>query len=232
MNLRGITITGADDQVEPRDLVSLSLDYPMVEWGILRSEKRRGTPRCPSDKWIREFYLANWNWPIRTAHHLCGSYARHALEGLDQNVDWADNISARSRIQLNGYTQFVRGGGALNLRHWTQQCYAIILQCTDAAAVTTPDLSGSTGGSEIQTLFDPSGGRGVPQVGWPNFGRPCGYAGGIGPNNVAETIYSLEALGIEYWIDMESGVRTDDRFDLGKVKIVLERSYRAAEECR
>jgi hypothetical protein len=229
VNLRGITITGADDQVDPLDLVDLSDEFPLVEWGVLRSEKRRGTPRYPSDKWIHAFNTALRG--LRSSHHLCGSYARAALSGSAMDADFASTIPVASRVQLNGYTQFVRNGGALKVWPVALECFAVILQCTDADAVRFADLSDSDAGSEFQTLYDPSGGRGHVQLDWPNFGRPCGYAGGIGPSNVARTIRQLETFGVPYWIDMESGVRTDDRFDLGKVRLVLERAYRAAEMC-
>ena len=44
------------------------------------------------------------------------------------------------------------------------------------------------------------------------------------PGNVAGVLEAIAAVvppGYETWIDMESGVRTDDEFDLGKVRAVL-----------
>ena len=73
-------------------------------------------------------------------------------------------------------------------------------------------------------LFDASAGRGVAPEGWPapipdHF---CGYAGGINPGNVARHIELIKEAGAEdTWIDMESGVRTENRFDLDKVREVL-----------
>ena len=54
--------------------------------------------------------------------------------------------------------------------------------------------------------------------------KKIGYAGGINPGNVADKLTFLmenEMVG-DFWIDMESGVRTDDWFDIDKVRRVLE----------
>lgn len=42
MPLTRVTITGADDAVEPAELQALSHEFPFVEWGILHSYKRFG----------------------------------------------------------------------------------------------------------------------------------------------------------------------------------------------
>lgn len=54
---------------------------------------------------------------------------------------------------------------------------------------------------------------------------PCGYAGGLGPDNVIEQIQQIETVcGVHYWIDMERNVRTPDdgELDMDKVRRVLE----------
>jgi phosphoribosylanthranilate isomerase len=75
-------------------------------------------------------------------------------------------------------------------------------------------------------LFDESAGRGISPDSWdaPLPGHFCGYAGGMNPDNVEANIKMIEkvAAGHTTWIDMESGVRTNDRFDLGKMRKVLE----------
>ena len=52
-----------------------------------------------------------------------------------------------------------------------------------------------------------------------------GFAGGIGPANTQDVLNQVRALMRPYWIDMETGVRTDNAFDVAKVEAVL----RAAE---
>jgi phosphoribosylanthranilate isomerase len=52
----------------------------------------------------------------------------------------------------------------------------------------------------------------------------CGYAGGIGPDNVQAVMRKLVVMApshTEFWIDTESGVRTGDTFDLDKAVQVV-----------
>ena len=74
-------------------------------------------------------------------------------------------------------------------------------------------------------LLDSSGGRGIdtPLKVYESR-RKVGYAGGINPDNVGDKLsFLLENVKTgEFWIDMESGVRTDDWFDVDKVVKVME----------
>ncbi len=78
---------------------------------------------------------------------------------------------------------------------------------------------------KVSMLIDDSGGQGIdsPINIYPSVYK-IGYAGGINPDNVADKLtYLLENIHKgSFWIDMESGVRTDDWFDLDKVLQVLE----------
>jgi phosphoribosylanthranilate isomerase len=78
----------------------------------------------------------------------------------------------------------------------------------------------------ISILLDASGGHGIDTKIVPLGleGVKIGYAGGINPDNVAEKLSTLldSELTNNFWIDMESGVRTDDWFDLDKAHKVLE----------
>ncbi|MBR0879526.1 hypothetical protein [Bradyrhizobium liaoningense] len=56
----------------------------------------------------------------------------------------------------------------------------------------------------------------------PGGDRLVGYAGGISPENIHGVMSVLEQTTGRYWIDMESGVRTDDRFDIEKCRAVCE----------
>ena len=76
----------------------------------------------------------------------------------------------------------------------------------------------------ITTLLDASGGRGVDTgIEVLKLPHKIGYAGGITPENVEEKLtFLMESDDVDsFWIDMETGVRTDDWFDLDKVENVL-----------
>jgi len=75
-------------------------------------------------------------------------------------------------------------------------------------------------------LFDASGGHGVSPEYWPAHlpDKSCGYAGGLGPDNLARELPRIqEAAGQgPYWIDMEGKLRNEaDRFDLARARLCL-----------
>ena len=76
----------------------------------------------------------------------------------------------------------------------------------------------------INILYDASGGRGteIKEV-LPPFKKFTGYAGGITDKNIDGIckIITNHSDNSTVWIDMESGVRTNDIFDLEKTIAVL-----------
>lgn len=95
-------------------------------------------------------------------------------------------------------------------------------------------------GIKALPFFDLSSGRGILPESWPaptvtkapeeksSSNLPplvFGYSGGLGPRNVEEHLAKLHTIAtnnqFDYWIDMETRVRTDNRFDLSKVETVL-----------
>lgn len=47
-----VTMTGADDSVDVKEMLKISTECPQVEWGILASESKMGLPRYPTNHWI------------------------------------------------------------------------------------------------------------------------------------------------------------------------------------
>lgn len=221
-----VTITGADDRVDPHDLVKLSTEFPFVEWAILFSVSRSG-PRYPSNHWFSELGKAA---PPRLALHLCGSAARDTIEG---SSSWIGSVLCDfkfQRVQLNGFSRCAyENPRAVKLRSCVLRFPRIefILQVHSeiGLAIIENVRAIHDAGGMASILYDPSGGRGIEGA-FRDFVRPfatrLGYAGGIGPDNVERIINDI-GPGDPYWIDMESGVRTDDRFDLAKVRSVLEK---------
>ena len=83
-------------------------------------------------------------------------------------------------------------------------------------------------GFSTSVLFDSSGGKGREPEQWPAAQNDirCGYAGGLGPDNLRRHLGLLDgtAGNPSIWVDMESGVRSEDvqALDLDKVKRCLE----------
>ena len=75
---------------------------------------------------------------------------------------------------------------------------------------------------KVEYLFDVSGGRGKDSLDqWPNPSAwcRCGYAGGVNFDNVEAAAKFVRQWPFHScWIDMESGVRTNDAFDQSKVE--------------
>jgi len=76
MNLTRVTFTGADDSVDPWDLVKLSQKYPFIEWGILMSTTSAGSPRFPSTEWQDELANVARKYPLNLSAHICGKLLR------------------------------------------------------------------------------------------------------------------------------------------------------------
>lgn len=222
--LHCVTITGADNSIEPSELVALSKRFPLVEWGILFSPERWGTPRYPSLGWVAELSDLAKTESLSLSAHLCGRFARNALAA---EWSWQRALIGHDfsfgRVQIN-CAHNPEPSITTMLREWptTQR---VIVQCSDK------NLDWVEGaiedGARCDVLFDGSGGRGVLPRGWPRAIERtlCGYAGGLGPLNVADNLPCIAeaAGGSSFWIDMESRVRSDDDqlFDLSKVLSVL-----------
>ena len=232
----GATITGADDHVDPRVLLAMSEQYPRVEWGVLLSSSRQGSPRYPSLRWVRELCeVAARHDVIKLSAHLCGDWARQlgAIDCEERFTEFfkeLDFLPQFGRVQVNGYEPSwldnLRDLGIVARMPYSEW----ILQCRDV-----DKLAGHVrDASQIycaSVLADPSGGRGVA-LDWPIGPTPpgakIGYAGGIGPHNVGEVVSKIlganrGAPSLDTWVDVESGAR-DARgaFSFGNVVSVLE----------
>jgi hypothetical protein len=249
MRIRTVTLTGADDGVNPSDLLTLSLKYPFVEWGILVSWKRRGTPRYPSPQWTQRLALAQRvSGTGAFAAHLCGDAMRDAVQVLTgpnpaRASEWMlpIGISPNQYDQLFGRTQINFDVGREGLSElkltalmgsWRASRTGVLITQHNAAnadmwsAFQAGDRGGKVSGPRHQILMDASGGRGRAPDSWPRpiAGVACGYAGGIGPDSIGADLTRIaEAVGEGViWIDMEGRVRDEaDRFDLNRVETVL-----------
>jgi len=208
-----IAFTGVDRLDLLPDMRRLSARYP-IEWGVLVDPDQEDKPLFPATAVRAELLAAPG---LRWAAHICGAGAREIVAAPR---DTAVAVTGVQRVQVNHSFQGSAPGQVAAARDYGRRLgVRPVLQCAGAF----PDETG------VDWLYDVSFGTGVKPDRWPGLpvdGPFCGYSGGIGPATVAETLARIAAPdGALYWIDMESGVRTEGAFDLAKCEAVCRAVY-------
>jgi hypothetical protein len=108
--LNRVTITGADDKVNPRYLYEISQEFPFVEWGILISKNSAGYPRFPSMQWIHwlETAQSKPKVKINLSMHLCGTWLRQLLNTSNPEIflnSVSEELPIFNRVQLNFHAE-------------------------------------------------------------------------------------------------------------------------------
>lgn len=232
MKIDKVTITGADDKTERAELYALWQHYPFVEWGVLFSKSKEATPRYPSRTKILEF--AAWGMPLSA--HFCGWHSREVMEG--NNFRLVEELPQDfKRIQINYNFHKSDGWQIKGILEWAYNHpeRAIIFQYNQSNAAACELMMAKLSSDNIHFLYDSSGGRGtaIDEI-RPPFRTYTGYSGGIHPDNIHQVAQKIYKNRLKYnvWIDMESGVRTENEFDTDKVGEVLEicQSYMQPKE--
>ena len=225
MKLQHITFTGIDGKTDLRELWDIQQEYPIVEFGVLVAKNWREN----GNRYFNPSYLgALEERGLNLSAHLCGSIARAAVRGdWEPYRDWCKSFPYFfNRCQIN-IANSADNPESLIILDCARNFDEIILQQKDIRNVSLFRKSHKSqyGDPNISVLLDASGGQGIDtdiEVMTGNF--KVGYAGGINPDNVYDKLRYLltnDKVG-DFWIDMESGVRTDDWFDTNKVRKVLE----------
>jgi hypothetical protein len=217
------TLTGIDQRVQIDTLYEISRHYPFVEFGVLYSTSQAGTGRYPSLEWIELVANTLRRTPgPRAALHVCGRAVADLIEGRGHV---SQLVHAFGRIQLNFAakrysTEDIR---SLLKRHPNT---VFITQYAHDKADLWKDLLDL---SNHAVLFDASCGQGITPAQWPapldavtegltalSRNPVCGYAGGLGPDNLAQHLPAIAKVSADLpiWLDMESKLRLDDKFDL------------------
>ena len=208
-----IAFTGVDDPASVPGLRALSARYP-IEWGILLDDAQTRDALFP-DAAARAALLGAPG--LRWAAHVCGAQAKLIAETPDRaTVD----LAGFQRVQVNhGFSGSSADQVANVMCFGRARGVRTLLQTLD-------DFPAE---NRVDWLFDVSFGTGAKPSAWPPLpvsGPFCGYSGGINPANAASVVAAIAApQGAQYWIDMESGVRTDGRFDLDKCEAVCRAVY-------
>lgn len=150
----------------------------------------------------------------------------YLLTGLPIEVELVKAVSARAgRVQLN----FNHRRAPVDL----SALAALLNQFPDMTVITQHNTANEdvwkslAGWINHAVLFDSSGGNGVECKAWPSpiSGVSCGYAGGLGPDHLAEELPRICAAANTrpYWVDMQGKLRTsEDAFDLNLAESCLQ----------
>jgi hypothetical protein len=245
MKLKYVTLTGADNTTSPEKLVELSLKYPFVEWAILFSKSKAGHVRYPTEAWVDEMIsITADQTDMNFSAHLCGKWVEDVIAGQLTFLQKKEYNLRFNRLQLNMGKERLQS--AIKNKTFIDTVMGADKQVILGGNYNHITVSGAffdhTG---LYPLFDASGGRGVEAKEWP---KPltytdydpsdsskdtqktlfCGYAGGLGPDNVVAELDRIKAVAGDatIWIDMESRLRTveggKDIFDLEKCERVLQ----------
>lgn len=244
MKLDRVTITGADDDTSPLDIMELSKKHPFVERGILVSENNAGNRRFPSRAWRERFqelvFLSMRRDPalkVQLCAHLCGKFVRDLLRGNDTlYMAWYIGFQ---RVQLNFHGEKVGSYDPVAFTNALKRYPGIqwIFQIdgkhglqyfknaveADVDAVPLYDTSGGLGELINLDNVEP-----LLRGDIPYDTIYHGFAGGLSPENVAEQIRAIEERfswsSCSYWIDVETYVRgrTEDVLDMKRVEAFIE----------
>jgi hypothetical protein len=218
---------------------------PVIEFGFLYSESKSktGDPRYPSMDFIREALDYLWDKNevyFSTSVHLCGEETINKF--MDYDTDIHELVwGSRTQLNLNIHKikdtfvtdllDMIYNDGLANLNR------SIILQHNkskkdlNARLLKEMELRDLTEGlgawGNIDILHDGSGGFGreIESVEKPFDLFYTGYAGGLRPGNIGKILGLIEAVNPDhhqFYIDMESGVRTDNLLSLEKCSLVLD----------
>lgn len=225
--LKTITLTGVDDFTSLPALEQISELHPYVEWGFLYSPKQQGLPgRYPSVATLQQAFI-KLPHHMKVALHVCGSGVPNLLQGEPVVTQLVELISYRGgRVQLNFNASRIESKFTLDEVRLCLERYPSVHFITQYNDANTPVHQALSGCANHAVLFDASGGQGKSPEGWakPLDGVHCGYAGGLGPDNLAAELLKIQSAADTrpYWVDMEGKLRDqDDRFDLERISRML-----------
>jgi len=226
-NLKLVSFVGVDEQT---NLVELSQFESNIdcEFSVLFSDSKsiEKHVRYPSYKFCKDF-LENESKPFLKSLHLCGSVIDRYLK---EAPDVMDLCKSAFRIQLNinikSYPNYDKLSDDI-LNVIAKHHHKIILQQNKTKEKFMKCFfEKSNSGLSINLLRDSSGGFGreISTPAPPDDKYVTGFAGGINSQNVSKIVGLIESNNPNqrpYYLDMESGVRTNNIFSIQKCQEVI-----------
>ena len=239
MRLKYITISGANEHTNIEDLAVLLFMHPVAEAGIQVSGEKCscGSPRF---EWILKLYrfLNKNKMRINVALHL--------------NKDWVEKFCAgevvpelKELLQLRYYNgdKFIKRV-QLNFKIGREKApnfevlHKMILQYCDHRFILSYNENNAElinriykAGVIFDNLFDSSFGKGIEPTNResPVFkGILQGYAGGLGPDNIAEELRKLKIIDGNIYVDAQKKLEDEnEHLDLEKAKMFILNALRA-----
>lgn len=227
MNIKYCTFTGIDKLTDISRVVNMSKEFPFIEWGVLYSPtKCYSSERYPFPEFILKFIETISLYNINCSIHFCGNSINNIIKENEYEKELLNLINKlQYRVQLN-FNQKIQN---IDL----DQLLKVLQQYPNIQFITQHNKSNLTVYKKFSkhlkrysVLFDSSGGRGVEfsKIHMPFKGLFCGYAGGLGPDNLKSELklISLAAQNNNIWIDMESNIRGVTWLDLDKCQICVQ----------
>lgn len=226
------TFTGVDEKSSFEEITNLTQEFPFVEWGVLLSTSANssfGQNRYPSLNWLNENLPKLKNivdtYGSSIALHVCGKETKELLAQTENSVALS-LLPYVNRVQIN----------FLYKEYQVEQLENLCKSFPHINFITqhnnrNADLYKKVFSPNHQVLFDQSGGRGIETTEWevPLENKICGYAGGLGPQNINEQFSLIKSVADRpFWIDMEGKIRTEDILDLILCKQVLSKVSKVA----
>ena len=192
-----LTVTGADERTDVTALAKLN-----AEIGLLYTVTPEGRNRYPRWEWI----LETSRELRRASLHVCGRGARELLR------EGQLPVGGFQRIQVNGgilaseveYLCAMYPRHTIITQYHTYNAHLLAVRAVNHAL-----------------LVDSSGGRGRSPETWnrPDTDKAVGFAGGLGPDNLAGELRRIKSIArAGWWADMEGKLRVDDWFSVGRAE--------------
>lgn len=220
-----LSITGADNLVPVADLKQMVQAYPSLELAVLYFPEKENQARNPGVEWRNEFFetIPKEN----TAIHLCGKDVFDTILSADFATSSVfQELKKTERIQIN-----INARKDIFSHEDIQQIYTILLQHGFTLILQYHERSKDwilpyitpKHLDNVHILLDASLGKGVTPDTFEvpeelkALNYPIGFAGGLNPENIGRVYAQVKPLHLtRYWLDLESGARTDNLFDMYK----------------
>ncbi len=235
------TLTGLDESTDRGRWLRLATEHAFSEWGLLYSSARQGASdasgdiRYPSQAFI-EHTLQSAPSQVRLAVHFCGQAVHDLLHASYHAPAYGLLLKLQDRSRHLGRTGCAVAQLNLNMQSSTPvnvQSLIELMRRHPTVFFITQDNKNNAELREVLRgvpnhglLFDASGGRGLAMTHVPEALShvDCGYAGGLGPDNIQDKMPRIAqaARDRSFWVDMEQSLRVQGRFNLDACRTVLD----------